>query len=50
MSGTKKKIVAALIGSMAGVSGLAASTAILAYDAIFPRLNRPDYAITPGVF
>ncbi|MBR1975281.1 MAG: alpha/beta fold hydrolase [Clostridia bacterium] len=50
MSGTKKKIVAALVGSMAGVSGLAVSSAILAYDAIFPRYERPDYAITAGQY
>ena len=50
MAGAKKKIAAALIGSMAGVSGLAASTAILAYDAIFPRLERPDYAVMAGEY
>ncbi len=49
MAKSKKKIVAAILASLTGFSGLAISSAILAYDAVFPRTERPDYAVTPGL-
>ena len=50
MAGTKKKIVAAVIASLTGFSGLAVASAIIAYDSVFPRVERPDYAVTPGIY
>ena len=40
----KKKVIAAVIASLTGVSGATVASAIIAYEAIFPRVNRPDYS------
>ncbi|MBQ8394283.1 MAG: alpha/beta fold hydrolase [Clostridia bacterium] len=50
MAGAKKKIIAAVLASLTGFSGLAAASAIVAYDSVFPRVERPDYAVTPGIY
>ena len=49
----KAKIIAAILASVtgvAGISGTMVASGILAYEAFFPRFNRPDYAVTPGVY
>ncbi len=46
----KKKIVAAVIASFAGISGTSIMSSVIAYDAIFPRYERPNYALTPGQY
>ena len=45
---TTKKIVTALLASMTGFSGAVIGASVLAYDACFPRYERPDYAVTAG--
>ena len=46
----KQKIIAAIIASLTGVSGMSVSAAIFAYDAFFQRYERPDYALYPGQY
>ncbi len=45
-----KKIAFLLSVSIAGVSTMSIASAILAYDAIFTRYERPDYALYPGMY
>lgn len=44
----KKKVIAAVIASLTGVSGATVASAIIAYEAIFQRVNRPDYSLVAG--
>ncbi len=46
----KKKIIAAVLAGVSGVSGAAVAGAVIAYDAFFPRYERPDYELTPGMY
>ncbi len=46
----KKKIVAAVLASLTGISGATVSSVVIAYDAVFPRYERPDYALYPGQY
>jgi hypothetical protein len=46
----KKKITKIVLGALTGISGATAMSALLAYDAIFKRYNRPDYNVTPGMY
>jgi len=46
----KRKIIATILGSVSGFSGMAVTGAIIGYDAAFPRYNYPDYAVTPGIY
>ena len=48
--GKKKKVIAAAIASLTGVSVATAASAIIAYEAIFPRVNRPDYSLVAGEY
>lgn len=45
-----KKVAIAMLASLAGVSVTEVAAAVVAYDAIFPRYARPDYAITAGLY
>ncbi|MCH5158134.1 MAG: alpha/beta fold hydrolase [Clostridiales bacterium] len=45
---SKAKIIAAAV-ALSGLSAAAVTGATLAYDAIFGRYDRPDYAVTAGV-
>lgn len=48
-SGFKKKALIAVAVSLTGLSAAAVAGAVLGYDAIFSRYDRPDYALTAGV-
>ena len=45
-----RKVAIAVLASLAGVSVTEVAAAVVAYDAIFPRYERPDYAITAGLY
>lgn len=45
----KRTIIAAILASVSGFSAMTVASALIAYDAIFPRVERPDYALTPGL-
>ena len=45
-----KKIILLIAASLTGISTTAIASTIVAYDAFFPRYERPDYAITPGLY
>ena len=47
---TKKKIVTAIVGTLTGVSGITVASALIAYDSIFPRFERPNYALVAGEY
>ncbi len=40
----------ALLAAFAGVGGATVSSVVIAYDAIFPRYERPDYSLYPGQY
>ena len=44
----KQKVIAAILASLSGFSGMTVASAVIAYDACFPRYKRPDYALYPG--
>ena len=46
----KKKIIATIAASVAGVSLFTVSSAVIAYDVAFPRYERPDYSVYPGEY
>ena len=48
--GSIRKIAMIIAVSLAGVSTAAIISGIIAYDAFFPRYERPDYAIYPGMY
>lgn len=50
MESKKKKLLIALLASLTGISGLTAGSAILAYEATFPRIDRPNYALVAGEY
>ena len=45
-----KKVALAVVASLAGVSVTEVAGVIVAYDAMFPRYERPDYAIVAGLY
>jgi pimeloyl-ACP methyl ester carboxylesterase len=45
-----RRVIAAVVATLAGVSVAEVAAAVCAYDAFFPRYERPDYAITPGLY
>ncbi len=49
-SSKKKKIITAILGSLAGVSGSTIASMVIAYDAIYPRFERPNYLLKPGQY
>ena len=46
----KKKALIAAAVSLTGLSAAAVAGAVLGYDAVFSRYERPDYALTAGVY
>ena len=46
----KKKLSIPLLASLAGVGVASAAAAIVAYNKIFPRCERPDYSLIPGEY
>ncbi len=46
----KKKVVAAILASLTGFSAMMVASAVIAYDAVFPRYERPDYSLYPGEY
>ena len=50
MASRKNKVIAIMLASLTGVSGITATSAIVAYEAMFPRVERKDPTLTPGVF
>ena len=46
----KKKIAVLIAASLATVSTATVASAIIAYDSFFPRYERPDYDIYPGMY
>lgn len=46
----RKKLVIALLASLTGISITVAGSAIVAYEALFPRFDRPDYALVAGEY
>lgn len=45
-----KRVAIAVLASLAGVSVTEVAAAVVAYDAIFPRYERPDYKVTAGLY
>lgn len=45
----KKTIITAILASVSGFSAMTVASVLIAYDAIFPRISRPDYDVTPGL-
>lgn len=50
MGSKKKKVVIGLLATATGVSLATAATSIIAYEKMFPRVERPDYTLTPGEY
>ena len=50
MGRRKKKVLAIVLASMTGLSVVTATSSIIAYEAMFPRYNRPNYALTSGEY
>lgn len=50
LSKKTKRIITAVLAGLTGVSGTLVASAVIAYEACFPRFNRPDYALTPGEY
>ena len=46
----KAKIIAAVLASLTGFTGASVAAGVLAYDAFFPRYERPDYKVTAGQY
>ena len=46
----KQKIIAAVLASLTGFSAVAITSTVMVYDACFPRFERPDYAVYPGIY
>lgn len=46
----KTKIIAAILASLTGFTGASVAAGIIAYDAFFPRYERPDYAVKAGEY
>ena len=44
------KAIAAVTAVLVGVSATSIISAVTAYDAFFPRYERPDYALYPGMY
>lgn len=50
MDSKKKKVIIGLLATATGISVATATTSIIAYEKMFPRLERPDYALKPGEY
>ena len=50
MGSKKKKVIIGLLATAAGISVATAASSVIAYERMFPRVNRPDYALTPGEY
>lgn len=49
-NGKKQKVIAGLLASLTGVSGMVVAASVFGYDAFFSRYERPDYRIKPGEY
>ena len=49
-NGKKKKVITAIVASLTGVGVATVASAVIAYDAMFNRYERPDYAVYPGEY
>ncbi len=45
-----RKIALIVAASLTGISTAAVASTVVAYDAFFPRYERPDYALYPGMY
>ena len=45
---TKKKVANAIMSSISGLGSVAVASALTAFDAAFPRYERPNYDLVPG--
>lgn len=45
-----KRIIIAIAATLAGASAAGVASAIIGYNAVFPRYERPDYNIYPGLY
>lgn len=43
-----KKVISIILASMAGISVTSVTGAIIGYDCVYPRYNRPDYSLVMG--
>lgn len=50
MAVDKKKVSKIVIGALTGFSGAMVASALIAYDTIFKRYDRPDYNLYPGMY
>ena len=50
ISPKKKKVLIGLLAAALGVNVATATSSIIAYESLFPKVERPDYAITPGEY
>ena len=48
MKMNKREVAAAVVASLTGIGVATAASAVVAYQKIFPRRERPNYALTPG--
>ena len=46
----KKKKIALIGAALAGVGGASVAAAVVGYDAMFKRYERPDYSLYPGLY
>ena len=45
-----KKVIAAILASLTGISAMTVVSGVIAYDTVFQRYKRPDYATYPGEY
>ena len=50
MGSKKKKVIIGVLATAAGISVATAASAVIAYETMFPRLERPDYALKAGEY
>lgn len=50
MDSKKKKVIIGLLATATGISAATATSSIVAYEKMFPRLERPDYALKAGEY
>ena len=50
MASKRKKVTIGILATAAGISVATAATSIIAYEMMFPRVKRPDYALCAGEY
>lgn len=50
MGSKKKKVIIGILATAAGISVATAASSVIAYETMFPRVNRPDYALRAGEY